>query len=592
MPDKRADSQMRLPANLAKPSRLRDPLRVFRVLLGYLLLQNLIVGLVPIVLNQVFLVPIPDSIGASAIGAFVSCPMLFLVWRILPSRRTNAFYFRSFRKDDETAIIRQEIQKAIGSRFRLSGIRAPSRRWPVFLQYLGSAFFFFRYATTRYMNLEAGDDWLARIWRSLADARCVFLDATDITPAVHREFQLMAEAAGADRILFLVDRSRPVEEWKRSVVEELGLSATFMSGMRFAVWPGNGATREQFGTFRAEVQRFAAGLPKGTLGLRWSAYPLVVDQIPTRQQHRLDVLKFTAGVIGGFALGVVILSFFHLLVSRASDPHASYPAFLAVVACFGGIYLYLAYSIVRYLMECGSLKQTVATAAWSATVTGFYVICLLALNSARLSADRTIGSNNLRIIGLAMLSYESSEGAFPPQFLTGADGRPMHSWRILVLKYLGNEYSALYNSYNFAEPWDGPNNHRLAEQIPDVYRSSHGFSSGGVTDYFVIADPRAVFRGSIPTRIANITDGLSQTIVAVELNKSGINWLEPRDLSVDDVLTVLESQKKARLKAPFSDGINALFCDGTIEFLRIGFPSEAFRDLVTKDGGEIVSKDR
>ena len=37
----------------------------------------------------------------------------------------------------------------------------------------------------------------------------------------------------------------------------------------------------------------------------------------------------------------------------------------------------------------------------------------------------------------------------------GPDGRPWHSWRVLILKNAPHPYSELYNAYRFDEPWDG-----------------------------------------------------------------------------------------------------------------------------------------
>ena len=75
---------------------------------------------------------------------------------------------------------------------------------------------------------------------------------------------------------------------------------------------------------------------------------------------------------------------------------------------------------------------------------------------------------NLKEIQLALLNYESAKGSLPPAYIADATAKPMHSWRVLILPYLGE--MALYNKYNFNEPWNGPNNSKLAAQVPDVFR--------------------------------------------------------------------------------------------------------------------------
>ena len=52
-------------------------------------------------------------------------------------------------------------------------------------------------------------------------------------------------------------------------------------------------------------------------------------------------------------------------------------------------------------------------------------------------------------------------------YVADATGRPMHSWRVLILPFL--EQQSLYEQYDFREPWDGPNNIQLLGNMPDVF---------------------------------------------------------------------------------------------------------------------------
>src|SRR5712691_1116717 len=53
----------------------------------------------------------------------------------------------------------------------------------------------------------------------------------------------------------------------------------------------------------------------------------------------------------------------------------------------------------------------------------------------------------LKHIGLALHNYHDTYGTFPPAFVLGPDGRPWHSWRVLILPYL--ECKPLYDEYHF-----------------------------------------------------------------------------------------------------------------------------------------------
>ena len=69
-----------------------------------------------------------------------------------------------------------------------------------------------------------------------------------------------------------------------------------------------------------------------------------------------------------------------------------------------------------------------------------------------------------------------------PAFLVGPDGKPWHSWRVLLLPYLG--YRDLFDQYDFSQPWDTAKNLRLLDKMPSVYHDPiHGDKPGRFTHY-------------------------------------------------------------------------------------------------------------
>ena len=79
--------------------------------------------------------------------------------------------------------------------------------------------------------------------------------------------------------------------------------------------------------------------------------------------------------------------------------------------------------------------------------------------------------NNLKQIAMALQCYHQANGCFPPAYIADKTGKPMHSWRVLILPYLDRD--DLYKAYNFTEPWDGPNNKKLATSRPDLCLPEH-----------------------------------------------------------------------------------------------------------------------
>ena len=175
--DDSVEPPLPLPARLPRP--LGDPLRLYRRLFSVVLvLQLLYVAVAAVIVAHSRGWRDVKWLNLNLAVVLWVLPFILCFWRILPGRAVNAFYLRSFRKDPRTVSIRNDAQEALGWGFRLSGIRDPRRRWPAVVRYLNAFIFALRQATPRYMSLEAGADWKARLWRSLGEARCALIDVT------------------------------------------------------------------------------------------------------------------------------------------------------------------------------------------------------------------------------------------------------------------------------------------------------------------------------------------------------------------------------------------------------------------------------
>ncbi|MBR0226141.1 MAG: DUF1559 domain-containing protein [Thermoguttaceae bacterium] len=73
-------------------------------------------------------------------------------------------------------------------------------------------------------------------------------------------------------------------------------------------------------------------------------------------------------------------------------------------------------------------------------------------------------------ITTALLAYRSEHGTLPPAFTVDENGKPLQSWRVLILPYLGNDAKALYDKLRLDEPWDSEHNSAFHAQAPDVFR--------------------------------------------------------------------------------------------------------------------------
>lgn len=198
--------------------------------------------------------------------------------------------------------------------------------------------------------------------------------------------------------------------------------------------------------------------------------------------------------------------------------------------------------------------------------------------------------NNLRLIAFALQSYQRDHGCLPPAIVTDGQGKPMHSWRVLILPYL--DQSTLYNSYNFQEPWDGPSNRQLIEGMPRCYVCPKGSQSRFAkfqTSYFAIVGPGLIFPG--PDQSASldaIPDGAAGTFLVVESQSLPVVWTEPRDLDLSRMSLRVNDPDLPSISGQHTEGASLAYANGHVSSLPETTPTQAIRAGLTIDGGETI----
>ena len=110
----------------------------------------------------------------------------------------------------------------------------------------------------------------------------------------------------------------------------------------------------------------------------------------------------------------------------------------------------------------------------------------------QLPVQRAATVNNLKNLAIALLNYQSASKKFPTRATFNADGKPLLSWRVLVLPFLGQEEEKLFEEFHLDEPWDSDHNRKLIARMPAVFKNPR-IDKPGMTNYLAVVGKECMF---------------------------------------------------------------------------------------------------
>ncbi len=266
-------------------------------------------------------------------------------------------------------------------------------------------------------------------------------------------------------------------------------------------------------------------------------------------------------------------------------------------------------------------------------IIGILVALLLpAIQAAREAGRRAQCSNNLRQIGLGLLSYHDARGSFPSSVADNFGGSPrLHTWQMMILPFI--EQSSLYNLYDFNSAFNSARNQQVVEQVVSTYVcpsaddatiDGEGFGpcnyagNGGTLP----GDVDGMMFPLSAIRMKDIADGTSSTLLVGELyfhnsgwargsaaslggggGGGGINagfargvvrwWRCSSDCAIAGInppLTTCSNgcERKFQFSSPHAGGAYFAFCDGHVTFLAETADVRILKAMLTRSDGEIV----
>ena len=187
-------------------------------------------------------------------------------------------------------------------------------------------------------------------------------------------------------------------------------------------------------------------------------------------------------------------------------------------------------------------------------------------------------SSKLHEISLAMMCYAAEHGALPPAYVADKTGKPLLSWRVLLLPYVGGAKL----DFHMDEPWDSPHNASLIPQMPQVFKSPASLAGPGNTTYLAVRGPKTLFPGKDGIKLDTLRNPNETVMVLEASDAKAVVWTKPDDFQPDP------KRPADGLGGAAPGFFQAAMADGSVRAISAGIAPAALTEMFNahRDGAQ------
>lgn len=246
------------------------------------------------------------------------------------------------------------------------------------------------------------------------------------------------------------------------------------------------------------------------------------------------------------------------------------------------------YRVLYQLLD--SMSHTQRDSRFILEANGDRITGITRLMSETLAENLTndLNASNLRQIVIAMHNYHGDWNRLPNQAIMSKEGKPLLSWRVALLPYVGEDH--LYKEFKLNEPWDSEHNKKLLSRMPKAY--VHPFAKNVPADHTLYqvfyskkgTKPAAAImeEGKMTLQMLSVQDGTSNTFLVTDAAAEAVPWSKPADLLYDGTVANLPKLVSAR----GNEWAHVGFGDGSVRRFKPGGKPKLLWQLIGRNDGE------
>lgn len=184
-------------------------------------------------------------------------------------------------------------------------------------------------------------------------------------------------------------------------------------------------------------------------------------------------------------------------------------------------------------------------------------------------------------------THRTYEGYLPESSCIDPNNQKISSWRFLRLAVIPEEFEPSTPSWHL--PWTDSKNQWCRESSPPLYCYTQNATEHGYTNAMAVTGTGTAFDESHKRKLDELG---RNTILVIEVDQQKIHWMEPGDVTPDEIRNMLENPTRPMRLGTHPAGFHVGFSDNTVLRLQRDIPFKVLEPFLYVDEAQKHDRDK